>query len=687
MKELTRQEAIAETKRNLDCRTMLEPSKGGLFVCPYCGSGTGSNGTGAMKYYPETNTTYCHKCNRSADPLDLLQETENLDFNGALQEAAKRLSFSIAPYSNRIAPEIDFADADDKTPTEPAEAQKGGIEAQIDYTEYYKAVKLRETDAAAIHYLQGRGISFATAAAVIPFIGYDPAADPANAPGSLEVADPAKKHPCPRLILPTGRAHYVGRRIDFKKDFDKLNSKGGKPGLFNAAALQGDAETIFVCEGAFDCLSVLEAGAAAIALNSASNADKFIKALEKNPLKPGKTLALALDADEAGRKAMQAIEAGAQRLNIACVRANICGKYKDPNEYLVADRAAFIQAVKGVNTARPDAVSNYIENLMTGDIEAFQEAKDRKTGFANLDAQAGGLYSGLYILAAISSLGKTTFASQIADNIAAAGTDCIFFSMEQSRFEMATKSIARQTALNDIAAAGGMPEFKTAVTSLSIRRGYLPEQVLQAADDYKNRIGDCLSIVEAGFSADIGFIGDYIRNHIKKTHCKPVVIIDYLQALQPSADDSHKQKREIIDASMIELKRLTRELNITIICICSVNRANYMTPIDFESLKESGMIEYTSDVVWGLQLQTLNTPLFNGEGHIKEKRQAIREAKAADPRKIELLCLKNRFGISSFSCFFDYYPRFDLFREGIQADEFTEAPQQRKTFGSKGAGK
>ena len=148
--------------------------------------------------------------------------------------------------------------------------------------------------------------------------------------------------------------------------------------------------------------------------------------------------------------------------------------------------------------------------------------------------------------------------------------------------------------------------------------------------------------------------------------------------LQPSADDSRKQKREIVDAAMTELKRLSRELNITILVICSVNRANYMTPIDFESLKESGSIEFTADCVYGLQLQVLNDSLFDGKENIKQKRQKIREAKAATPRKIELLCLKNRFGISSFSCYFDYYPKYDLFREGVQAEEFTEAPQQRK---------
>ena len=673
--ELTRQAAITEVKRNLDCRTMLKPSKGGLFVCPYCGSGTGSNGTGAMKYYPETNTTYCHKCNRSADPLDLLQVTESLDFNSALKEAANRLSFRIATYSNRTAPEIDSTDADDKNNGNYTEAPEGGLNGEIgqpaDYRNYYLECCRRLNDPDAMSYLSGRGISYETAKAA--YIGYDPAADPANAPGG----NGELKHPCPRLILPTGRAHYVGRRIDGKKDFDKLNSKGGKPGLFNAAALTAGGEIIFVTEGAFDALSILEAGAQAVALNSASNAGLFLKELERHPLPPEKILALALDNDDAGRKAAQEIEAGAQRLNIGCIRASICGEYKDPNEHLQKNRAAFMRAVAGVSAARPDDVSSYISFLMAEDLKAFQEANDLKTGFSNLDAQTGGLYSGLYVVASISSLGKTTFCHQCADQLAGQGHDVIFFSMEQSRLELVSKSIARRTAQNDIAAAGGKPEFKTAVTSLAIRRGYLPECVLQAADDYKNAIGNRLSIVEGNFNCDIAFIGAYIKNYIKRTGRKPIIFIDYLQVLQPSADDSKRQKREIVDAAMTELKRLSREMNLTIIVICSVNRANYMTPIDFESLKESGSIEFTADCVFGLQLQVLNTALFDSKESIKQKRQAIREAKAADPRKIELLCLKNRFGISSFSCYFDYYPKFDLFREGLPSEEFIEKPQRK----------
>ena len=62
----------------------------------------------------------------------------------------------------------------------------------------------------------------------------------------------------------------------------------------------------------------------------------------------------------------------------------------------------------------------------------------------------------------ISSVGKTTFISQLADQMAAAGEHVLFFSMEQSRLEMVSKSLARRTAMLDV---------PTALTSLQIRTG------------------------------------------------------------------------------------------------------------------------------------------------------------------------------------------------------------------------
>ncbi|MBR7085836.1 MAG: hypothetical protein IKI37_11815, partial [Oscillospiraceae bacterium] len=173
------------------------------------------------------------------------------------------------------------------------------------------------------------------------------------------------------------------------------------------------------------------------------------------------------------------------------------------------------------------------------------------------------------------------------------------------------------------------------------------------------------------FNCNISFIGDYVRQYVRRTECKPVVFVDYLQILQPSDENKGQSTKETVDNTVTELKRISRELNLTIFVISSVNRMNYLTPIDFESLKESGGIEYTCDVIYGLQLQCLNSDLFsNSMAKIKEKRKKIREEKARNPRKIELVCLKNRYGIANFSCYFDYYPANDLFVAGTPEPKY-----------------
>ena len=57
----------------------------------------------------------------------------------------------------------------------------------------------------------------------------------------------------------------------------------------------------------------------------------------------------------------------------------------------------------------------------------------------------------------------------------------------------------------------------------------------------------------------------------------------------------------------MELKRLQREHNLVMFLISSLNRENYMLPITEANFKETGSIEYTADVIFGLQLQAVST--------------------------------------------------------------------------------
>lgn len=673
---MNREQARQEIRSRIKCADYLTKSKSGLYCCPYCGSGSGVHGTGALKVY-DTNTWTCHKCEKSGDVIDLYMEQSGCDYNTALSLMADEIGITIDS-SPQNAAQRDFSDADDKTPQDNAEAPKTGVQsatgANADYTAYYDACRTRINEPAAAAYLQSRGISPQIAEAY--WLGFDPIADPAKAPGAM--GNEYRQHPCPRIIIPVTRGHYVARSIDpaTQAAFKKMNPAGSTPGIFNARALYDNyvdgyqqdndksfTDAIFVTEGVFDALSLLEIGKMAIALNSAANAEKLIEMLSERRTET--PLILCLDNDETGKRATETLKEGLQRLNICYGAADICAGHKDPNEALTADREAFTDAVNKAQAAmgaKPDNTKLYIDSLMYQDIEKFKDEK--KTGFKTLDEKSGGLHAGLYVIPAISSIGKTSFGLQLADQLAEGGHDIIYFSLEQSRLELVSKSLARRTAQKNMTQA---------VTSLAIRKGYLPPQVLEAVREYKEAVSDRISIVEGNFSCDISFIGNYIRQYMRRngtaeTGRRPIVFIDYLQILQPADDKKRQSTKEMVDTTVTELKRISRAHDLTLFVISSVNRANYLTPIDFESLKESGGIEYTADVIWGLQLQCLNDELFSKDRDIKKKREMIKAAKAANPRKIELSCLKNRYGIANFSCYFNYYPANDLFTECSSAE-------------------
>jgi DNA polymerase I-like protein with 3'-5' exonuclease and polymerase domains len=122
-----------------------------------------------------------------------------------------------------------------------------------------------------------------------------------------------------------------------------------------------------------------------------------------------------------------------------------------------------------------------------------------------------------------------------------------------------------------------------------------------------------------------------------------------LQILAPH--DAKINDKQNIDKAVLELKRISRNHAIPIIGVSSLNRASYKDKISMEAFKESGGIEYASDVLIGLQ--------FTGVG---EKDFDINIAKKRDPRDIELIVIKNRNGISGACLGFKYYPKFNYFQ-------------------------
>jgi len=399
-------------------------------------------------------------------------------------------------------------------------------------------------------------------------------------------------------------------------------------------------EPIIACEGIFDALSVEDLGFKAISLNGANNTNKLLSKLDKKQI----FLLTAFDNDEAGRSATSEV---LQRI-VNARQIPIPSEFKDINEWYIADKKGISQVINKVikHLTKPDAVSIYLEEFFKEDILNNQKACLKKTGFKNLDKNLQGLYNGLYVLGGATSLGKTTFAHQIADQLAEQGEDVIYFTLEQSRLELVSKSLSRLTAKKDI---------NNATTSLQIRSGYQLDSkerlalLMNAVREYK-QASEYISIIEGNYNLTIEGIRQYIDTYIEANKVKPFVFIDYLQVLQTSKPYLATDKQRI-DYIITELKRISRDFDIPLFVISSINRSGYTKPIDLEAFKESGGIEYTADVVLGLQLKVDDF-----------KAETINKAKNSNPRPIKLVCLKNRYG-ACFECLFNYKPKFDLFEE------------------------
>lgn len=637
---MTRSEAKQEIKFRY--AEYLQPAKkSGTFICPFCNNGTGENGDGLSVHKKDTDPHLkCFKCDFYGDIFELYAQEHNCDMKEAFSGLYDYFRISIDDADTHSKPTARQKKQTNENVTPKTQAVKQAAElpteALKDYTEYYTECKRQISDAAAVQYLSFRGISQETAAAY--WLGYDK----------------VRK----RLIIPVNKNFYIARNTIEGAKPRFFNPKGAPVGFFNLKVFEREQDkSIFVVESAIDALSIIEAGGEAVALNSTSNAREFCQQLSK--IKPRNTLILSLDNDEAGKKAEMALSERLRELNIAYITANVCGEYKDANEALIANKNAFTEAVQAAqrSISKPYNTADYIRKSMAAEITELKKQSGRKTGFITLDEKIGSVYSGLYVVGGISSVGKTTFIGQMADQMAERGQHVLFFSMEQSRLEMVSKSIARRTAIDN---PGRM------LNSLQIRTGYSNEVTESAINKYLELVGDRLSIIEGNFNCTVSFIGEYVRDYIEKNDgVKPVIIVDYLQVLRGEKDPDTGRKmtdtKQIVDYNVTQLKRLSRSLEIPVFIISSLNRNNYLMPIDFESFKESGNIEYTADVVWGLQLSAIHNKIFEEEKKATQKRETMAKAKDADPRDIELVCLKNRYG-KRYSVEFTYYPQYDYYK-------------------------
>ncbi len=220
------------------------------------------------------------------------------------------------------------------------------------------------------------------------------------------------------------------------------------------------------------------------------------------------------------------------------------------------------------------------------------------TGIHSLDGKMGGLQrSDLIILAGRPGMGKTSLATNIAYNIAAAyepevqpdgsfkaknGGVVGFYSLEMSSEQLATRIISEQTE----------------VSSSKIRRGDISEadfeklvacsQMMQKVPLYIDQTGG-ISIAQLAARA----------RRLKRQRGLDVLVVDYIQLMTGSKKSGENRVQEITEITT-GLKALGKELNVPIIALSQLSRAvesrEDKRP-QLSDLRESGSIEQDADVV------------------------------------------------------------------------------------------
>jgi replicative DNA helicase len=212
------------------------------------------------------------------------------------------------------------------------------------------------------------------------------------------------------------------------------------------------------------------------------------------------------------------------------------------------------------------------------------------TGIVDLDKKLGGLQrSDLIILAGRPSMGKTALATNIAYNVAKRGlvdeygelrpAPVGFFSLEMSSDQLANRVIS---------AVAGVSSSKT-------MRGLVTEDELQRLEKAAESLVALPLFIDDRGGITIAQLSARARR-LKRTHGLELLVVDYVQLLS----GTKKERVQEITQITTGLKALAKELNIPVIALSQLSRANEKREDkrpQLSDLRESGSIEQDADVV------------------------------------------------------------------------------------------
>lgn len=210
-------------------------------------------------------------------------------------------------------------------------------------------------------------------------------------------------------------------------------------------------------------------------------------------------------------------------------------------------------------------------------------------GYPDLDDMTGGMREGeLVLVIAEPAVGKSAFVGNVARRVGAGGTDVLLVSVEMARMELMDRLLAAQARL-----------------PLSmLRDGNLGQSALERAAAAQHQL--LHSNVHIVDDPDITL--EQIDAAVRRTRAG-LVVVDYAQILR-APEGTQSREREVAAISS-GLKRMARRHRIPVMVLSAINR-NVAGRADQRpvrtDIRESGQLEYDSNVVLGLYRDELKNP-------------------------------------------------------------------------------
>lgn len=204
-----------------------------------------------------------------------------------------------------------------------------------------------------------------------------------------------------------------------------------------------------------------------------------------------------------------------------------------------------------------------------------------RTGFAALDEKLAPLEGGqLILIAARPSAGKTSLALHLAQRMASAGAQTLFFSLETTATKIVKRTLSQLSSVELVK-----------ITSESIN-GMEVDKIVRAAESFVN----LPFYVDDAYNLTVPRLQAICRRHAAQYGSVGAVLIDYVQLVE-ATHRSDSREREVADVSR-GLKALAKEFDVPVIALSQLNRDSEKSgEVNNGQLRNSGQLEQDADAI------------------------------------------------------------------------------------------